>query len=214
MDSKTVNSSQLTVHSKTQTVNREPTTVNQNGFSLIELVTGFAIIGLVSILIGTLYFANFRLFSNQNTLIEVSSQNKTALAEMINQIRESQSVTSTCTACAGDTTSPTVLVLRLWPINASGEPFDPGASAYDYIVYKRDETDNTKLIKKTLPDATSARASQTKIISTNVASLQFSYDNADPDLVTEVTVELTNSQTINGKTQTSSQSAKAILRNK
>lgn len=188
--------------------------VSKPGFSIIEVVSGFALIGLVSILIASLYFAHFRLFSNQNTSIEVSSQNKTALNEMINQIRESQSVVSTCSACAGDTTGSTVLVLRLWPINASGEPFDPGASAYDYMVYKRDTTDNAKLIKKTLPDATSTRANQTKTISSNVSNLQFSYDNADPNLITEVTVELTNSETLNGKTQTSNQSAKAILRNK
>ena len=184
------------------------------GFSIIELVTGFAIIGLVSILVATLYFANFRLFTNQNTQIEVSSQNKTALGEMINQIRESESVVSTCSACAGDTTSPTVLVLRLWPLDASGEPFDPGTTAYDYVVYGSDTTDNTKLTKKTLPDAGSTRAGQTKTISSNVSNLQFSYDNTDPSLVMEVTIDLENSQTVNGKTQTSTQSSKAILRNK
>lgn len=184
------------------------------GFSVIEVVTGFAIIGLVSILVATLYFANFRLFTNQNTQIEVSSQNKTAIGEMTNQIRESQSVVSTCSTCTGDTTSPTVLVLRLWPLDADGEPFDPEGTAYDYVVYKRDATDNTKLTKKILPDATSTRPGQTKTVSSNVANLQFSYDDADLTLVTQVTIDLQNSQTVNGKTQTSTQSSKAILRNK
>jgi hypothetical protein len=183
-------------------------------FTLIEIVTGFALVGLVSILIATLYFAHFRLFSNQNTSIEVSTQNRLAIDEIVNQVRESQSVVDTCTGCSGDTTSSTVLVLRLWRLDSNGEPTEPTGSEYDYVIYKRDPSDTTNLIKKTVPDPTSSRQTLTKIIATRVSDLQFAYDNTNPDLITEISVTLTNSSTVNNKVQTTTQSSTAILRNK
>src|SRR3989344_2670901 len=130
-----------------KTTNYQLLTTNlKGGLSLIELLIAFSIIGLVSILVASIYFAHSRLFSTQNTSIDVSSQNRLALDEMTNQIRESQAVVSTCAGCLGDTTSPTVLVLQIWPIDVNGEPFQPMAGAYDFIVYKRDPSDNTKFI--------------------------------------------------------------------
>lgn len=184
------------------------------GFSIIEVVTGFAIIGLVSILVATLYFAHSKIITDQNTGIEIASQNKLALDDMTNQIRESESIVSTCSGCGGDTTSASVLVLRLWPIDTSGEPQDPGADSYDYIVFKRDATDNTRLIKKTVPNAASARLSASKVLATQISNLQFNYDDADPTQASEVTISVSTTATSYGKTQTIDQSSKAILRNK
>jgi len=191
-----------------------PTTSYQSGFTLIELLIGFAIIGLLAVLVAAAYFAHFKIFSNQSTSIEVASQNKIALDEITNQIRESQAVVNTCADCSGDTTSSTVLVLQIWPINASSEPFEPQASAYDFMVYKRDPTDNTKFIKKIIADAASSRQSSQKIIATNISDLQFTYDNPNPTLASEITINLTTTGISGGKTLTSAQSTKAVLRNK
>ena len=183
------------------------------GISIIEIVSVSAIVGLISILVASIYFAHFRLFSGQNNAIEVSSQNKIALSELTNQIKESESVVSTCTNCGGDTTSSAVLVLRLWPLDASENPLDPpDESSYDYVVYKRDE--NTRLIKKTVPGPSTSRQSQTKIIASQLSALSFTYDNGDPNLASEVTVQISTSGTSNGKTQTINQSDRAVLRNK
>lgn len=183
-----------------------------NGVTLVEILVGLAVFGFVSVLAASLYFAHFKLFSNQNTAINVSSQNKLVLDDITNQIRESQGVAASC--CGGDTTSATVLVLQLWPVDASSEPFQPVGSAYDFIVYKRDSTDNTKLVKKVVPDTASTRQAKTTILATTVSTLNFTYDNADPILASEITIDLTNTQTTYGKTHTISQSAKAVLRNK
>ncbi len=179
---------------------------------MVELLVGAGLVGLVSILVATIYFAQFRLFSNQNTLVDISSQNKLALDEITSKIRESQTIVANC--CSGETTSASVLVLRLWPQNASGEPIDPQASAYDYIIYRRDTQDNTLLIKKIEADPSSSRDSGTDIIANSVSNLQFTYDNADPTLANQVTVSLTNSAVASGKTHTITQSASAVLRNK
>src|SRR4030042_5309575 len=142
MVSKLVNSSKLIVHRIKKSVNREPTTVNKNGFTLVELITSMAILGIASIMIASIYFAHARLFSNQNTSIDLSTESRLALDEMTNQIRESQSVVSSCPLCGGDTTSPTALVLQLWSLDVNDEPID---SAFNYIVYKRGTADNAKL---------------------------------------------------------------------
>ena len=184
------------------------------GLTLVELLTGFGVLGLVSIMVATLYFTHVRLFSNQNTSIDVATQNKLALDEIVAQIREGQAVVITCSACAGDTTSATILVLQLWPLDAAGDPIQPQGTAYDYIVYKRDAVDSTKLIKKTVADAASSRQSQEKIIARSLADLQFSLDNADPSQASEVTVSLTTTANVNGRVHTTSQSIKAVLRNK
>ena len=182
------------------------------GVSLVEILVGLSVFGFVTILIASLYFTHFKLFSNQNTLVDLSSQNKLVLDDITNQVRESQGVATSC--CGGDTTSATVLVLQLWPLDAAGEPFQPAGNAYDFVVYQRDSSDNTKLLKKTAPDATSTRVAKTSILSSTVANLAFTYDNVDPTLASEITIDVTNTQTTYGKTHTISQSASAVLRNK
>lgn len=188
--------------------------LNKRGFTLVELITGLAIGGFVLAIVASIYLSHFRLFSNQNTAIDAATQNKLAFDEITNQIRQSQAIVSTCASCGGDTTGADILVLQLWPLDASGDPLDPQGTNYDYIEYRRDPTTPTKLIRKTYPYATSSRKSGTRIVATNVSALTFAYDNADPTLALEITTNVTTTAIANGKTQTTVQSAKAILRNK
>lgn len=216
--SKTRLASDGTVHKKT--VNHQLSTISWSllrpGLTIVELITGIAIIGFVSFLVAAVYFAQFKLFSNQNTAIDVASENKLATDEMVNQIRESETVVNTCAACGSDVTGPSKLILRLWPLNSNGDPTDPSSSNYDYIIYKPDPSDNTKLIKQTFADTVlpSTRSSGSKIIATKLSSLQFAYDNIDPTLAAEITITITNTQNSSSKTHTYTQSVKAVLRNK
>ena len=184
------------------------------GFALIEFLIVIAIIGSISTLIASIYYAHLRLFGNQNALIDIANQNKVILDEVVGQIRQSQSIVTTCTPCNGDTTSQTTIVLRLWPQDTNGDPFDPQGTNYDYIVYKRDPTDNTKLIKNTYPAATSSRTSGSRLVATKISSLQFSYDNSDPTQAQQVTITATTSTVSFNKNLDIERSAKAVLRNK
>lgn len=191
------------------------------GVSLIELVTAIGLIGLVSVMVISVYVTHFRLFSNQSQSIDLANENRLALDEMAIQIKEAQAIVSTCAACSGYTTGVTTVVLQLWPLDASGNPTDPGGSNYDYVVYKRDDLQNTKLVKITYSAAISSRKSGTDVLSNDVSNLAFAYkDNAGtdmsatPTLASEVTVSLTNTNTNLGKTNTITQSTEAVLRNK
>ncbi len=217
-DKTTFNKSHLTFDRKKKSVNCQLSIVNcpkwRPGFTLAELTVAFTITGFMAVLVIAVYFAYFRLFSNQSTSLDLANQNKIAIDEITNQIRESQSVVTTCTSCGDDTTGSQLLILQFWPLNASGEPTDPTGSTYDYVVYRRDNTDYTKLIKKVIPDATSSRKASNKIIAGNISNLQFAYDNANVTEATEITVTLTASATNLSKTHTNTLSAKALLRNK
>lgn len=185
----------------------------KRGFTLVEILVGIGLIGAVSALIAALVFTNFRIFHSQNVFFEVTSDNRIALSEMTNQIRESQSVADSC--CGGDTTGPNGLVLQLWPLNAQGEPFE-SATNFDYVVYK---LNSDSLVKKVVPNTTAASTRQSlnnKTIATNVSTLTITYNPPGPPYssTTEVDITLTTTKSSLGKTQQITDKAKAILRNK
>src|SRR3990167_9249556 len=97
--------------------------------SLTELLIGMAILAIVGLMVAGVYMSHFRLFSNQSTNIDVASQNRVALDEMANQIREASGVITNYTGLSvvGCTVNsdPDSVVITLWPLNATGEPKPP-----------------------------------------------------------------------------------------
>ncbi len=199
----------------------------KSGLSLAELLIGMAILAFVSLMVASVYLTHFRLFSNQSTDINVASQNRVALDEIIHQIQEGNGVSSTAsiTGCGGPKTSGTspspTVVVKLWPLDpTTGDPFDPGSSApdtaYDYVLYCTDSNNNLhKVIQKQTTGTASKRTNSDKILATGATTLQFTYNLAPPD-TTQVVVQLAISAQNYDKRQTYStdQTAKAVLRNK
>lgn len=191
-------------------------TKNRRGISVVELLIAFTLVSFILIVIAALYFAQHRLFTNQNSAIIASSQNKIALDEITNQIREASGIANSC--CTSETTGSSSIILKIWPQDTSGEPIDPGTTNFDYIIYKRDPANATYLIKVVVPSGISGRKSQNKIIATNISTLsdglQITYDNADPALAAEVSVSITTRDATGSKVQSITQSSKAVIRNK
>ena len=201
------------MRNKPSTIYHLPSTHLHPGVSLVELIIGISIVGFMGVLIAALYFSHFKLFSSQNTRIEVASENKIALEEITNQIRESQGVAASCCSPV-ETTSADVLVLQIWPLNASGDPQEPNPSPnpqYDYIVYKK-VADTLK--KQIVPASGSTRPSSDKIIATKINTLTFTYDNADASQAAQVTINLTTQNTVNNVTQTDTKTSTAVIRNR
>lgn len=181
--------------------------------TLIELLTSFSIIGVISVLVGAIYVAQFRIFSNQNTAIDVSTQNRLALTDISNHVRQSESIVAGCPSCGSDATSAAILILRLWPLDSAGEPIDPAGTNYDYIEFKKDAT-NTKLHRITYAYSGSTRKSGTRVVATDLSNLTFEYDNGTPSDAGQVTTTISTTITTGTKTQTVTESDKANLRNK
>jgi len=185
------------------------------GVSMLELLIALGIIAAVSVVLGSVYFVHAKLFNRQVSLTNVATQNKLALDEMRTTIRESKSLVASC-CTPTETASSQVLVLQIWPLNSSGEPTDT-ISGYDYIIYKRDPNNNTKLLKKVVPATGSFRPALSKILANNIGlgvdDVKFEYVGSVED-ATEVNITLTTSQVVLKQTQTNTQSIKAGLRNK
>lgn len=196
-----------------------------NGLSLPELLIAAGIASILVLIIGSAYSSHIKIVSNQNTVIDISTQNQIGLNEIINEIRESSSVVDSCCTSPGpeQVTGTNKIVLQIWPLNTtSGEPQEPPASPastdYDYIVYERD-SEKQALTKKIIPcsgTCTSKRGSLNKLIAARVASLSFEYSPNSPSssAAEEVTVTVTTTKTDIGKDFSNTQSAKATIRNK
>lgn len=183
------------------------------GLSLVELQIAGAILAGITLLLGSVYYMQTRMFGEEKANIQLASENQIAVEEITNQILESTGVVTNCTACVADTnSSSTVLILEFWPLDANGNPTDPLGTNYDYIVYKKT---GTNLIKNVFASQASTRKAFTnKILSSLVKTVLFEYDNADPAQATEVTLTLENETKSFIKTHTYSQNTKAKLRNK
>lgn len=184
-------------------------TSKKDGFSLTELILAAALFALISLLAGGVYIGQTRLFKTQNTEVELNQDARLILDEITNQVRQSQAVSQTCPGCS-ETSGPNVLILKIPSIDQSGALI---ANTFDYILYKKDASDPKKLIKKTIPDSLSSRPAAEKILSTVVAEINFTYDNADFTLVKSVSIDVRTQKIVGGATKFVNLSSRAILRN-
>lgn len=212
----------------------KPQPGNLSAFSLIEVLVAISIVSALVIVVGQTYNTQFKIFLNQNAAIEAVTQNKIGIEEMTNTILESAGVAFTCPYTpagyvCGSTAPPLSvssssnnLVLKFWPIDpTTQEAVDPGVnqSNFDYIIYGVSGDKLYKIVKPNngtnLPNQIpTTRKPMTKIISGNITSVNFVYDNAQYDLSKKITITL-NSESKNGsRTFTSSQTSDAVLRNK
>jgi len=202
--------------------------------SLVELLIGSAIFGVVAVMVGSIYLGHFKLFNNQNVSIDTSNQNRLALDEIVNQVREGQSVMVSC-CTPQESSGAQKLIVGVWPLDATGQPFDPNSPTCtincDYIIYYCEancappNTTPTKLRKKIVPQPTSSRTQTDSILSTRVKDLQLQYFDAAQNEITNpallantamAKITLTNeSTTFTTKPAiTYTQETKVILRNK
>lgn len=106
-----------------------------SGITLVELLTGFAIVGVIGIMIGTVYLAHFRLFSTQSTSIDIKTQNTLAMDDITNELKQARYVRK-CNStfdwynganaiCAGAqyarNLTSTELTIYLWPLDSTGK---------------------------------------------------------------------------------------------
>ena len=196
--------------------------IKRKGVSLVELLIGVGVLGSISVLFAVIIVTTSRIFSDQKTNVYLASQNRLALNEISNQVREAAGIAINCTVCeANNTSNSMILILQLWPINANGDPFDPGISGYDYIVYRL-HPNNKNLLKKVYPtDGNgSTRTVKVDILASDVINMTFCYDGIcapdpqNPGIASEVTINLTNEASSIHKTHSFTQSSKAVLRNK
>lgn len=156
--------------------------INSRGVSIMEILVGVAIFAVAgSILAGTLISTN-DVFLNQNAQVNQGLSLNQTVAEMSDVIKSSAGVVSQYPASgvAQYTTGANVLVLRVPGVSAGEMVLD---SVYDYVVLGAEPGSSKILKKKIFTTSPSVRNEENKVLSTSLKNLQFSYLDANNNIV-------------------------------
>lgn len=199
----------------------------KKGVTLTELLVATAIASGVSLGIISIYIAHYRIFTNQNALIEAETQNKLAMAGILKYMREG--IRFSYLADDYGTADPTTtLGIALLPLDANGNPYDH--NLLDHVLFYRDPADQSRLLivgfndDPLITSRTIIRNDSsiccppptvTKVLATGVSDFTLGYSPTGGFLLSDyVTVTLTTeSKTIYGKTFTSTQTFTAYIKN-
>lgn len=178
------------------------------GFTLIEIVVGIGVIAVLIFALLNLYLAYGTLYNSQNTELTVLSEGRTVMSEFtlftIQAYRVAGNFTfSTTTYYSGTST----VVLQIPAIANDGSII---SNTWDYVVFY---ANGNNLYRQTQADGASNRISETKLLTSNLQGLSFTYDNIDFTQVQKVSIDL-NLQKQDAKyTATNHLTQELILRN-
>ncbi len=174
------------------------------GFTLIEALIVILIFGIGMIVLSNMFLSQNRLYRSQNAELNITSSVRTALDDLDNYIRQAN---HTLASYSSYTASAQTLILKIQSVNSS-KTLIP--STYDYVVYS---LSGGKLTRQIIADAGSTRVSGSKLLASNVTTLAFTYNNANYALVTEVSTNLTCSESTGIQTRSFNANSKSKLRN-
>jgi Tfp pilus assembly protein PilV len=157
----------------------------QIGFTLIEVI----MVSFFSVLILGALFALFgwhgTIYNYEQALVRVTSSGRDALQNVFSYTSQAHRVaTSTSINGTNYNSNSSTLVLQLSSVSSAGLVI---ANSWDYAVFY---VSGNKLIFELDADSSSTRKKMKKQLSDSVQSLSFTYNNADFDLVTQVSMDL------------------------
>ncbi len=155
------------------------------GFTLIETVIVIAFSAVMMLAIAVLAF-NFNKISLYNQASIKSSGSASALIREIEDLVFSASEVLASHTFSGSvySSSQGVLVLEIPSVDVSGNVI---SNTYDYAVFYVTGTNAYRILET---NALSSRSSGTKILSTTISALTFSYNGADMPSTNIVTVDI------------------------
>lgn len=125
----------------------------QRGFTITELMVATTITGIFALGFYALVNTFQKQMVQQSVYYDTNRAARLAMDKISRDVKEAVSVVS---SYGGNTTGDQVLILKLPSIDAAGEPNDI-ATKFDYVTYKRDGTDSTRLVRAINVDADSSR---------------------------------------------------------
>lgn len=144
------------------------------GLSLVEVLIGITIVGIMGSLLVNLLVSSNSVFFNQSVRVSNGlSLNQTA-REITSLIRSSAGIASQypVTGAPQYTTDQNTLVLKFPAISQSGSVVN---QAFDFVVITKDQIKPAILRQITFVDSLSSRKAQNKVLSTTLKSLRFIY---------------------------------------
>lgn len=184
--------------------------MKKRGLTLIELLITIGLIGLVLIVITSVYLVGFRTFREELASSTVQSNAQTILDAMVTDIKNGMYIEQTYDTYATGTDS---IIIRVPAINDEKEIQYSGSDMiYDRIIYYYQ---NEEIHKIVFADPTSIRYSKNGIDTTldsHVLALSFEYD-PDQNTATLVTVNISSDIKVSNRDKQITITGKARLRN-
>lgn len=172
---------------------RRPLLTNIRGMSLVEAIITIGITAVLSVVISSIFIADFNLSQNQLSRIDAEGGAISAIRTLGELTRGATGVMTNWTVNGVERTSDAdQLVLRLPSLDIDG---NPTGSERDYIAIYRDTADPKKIVTDLQPATLSARNAGVRLLTGHNDELVFSYNNVDPSLANRISVFIVNSTT-------------------
>jgi prepilin-type N-terminal cleavage/methylation domain-containing protein len=181
---------------------------SQAGFTLIEIVVSIGVFTIILVVLFNLYLTYISLYTSQQAKLTAVARARYSLSEITLLTLQAHRVAGNTTV--GTTTyysNTTTIVLQLPAITANGNTIN---NTWDYVVFYKN---GTNLYTITQADAASTRISQTKILTDNLQSLNFTYNNADLTMAEKVLITITTQSRDTHHVASSSLTEELTLRN-
>jgi len=182
--------------------------------TLVEMLIVISILTIVSGILVAIFISGWRLFHQQSASTETQAQAKLATSVITKSIQQANKVpTSKTLDSISYTSSTNTLVLELPSLDTNQNIIE---GAFDYEVFYKDPAAHTKLKLKRETSPASSRKSETKTIANLIENIEFTYNSPDNKIenTNRITVSVSAAQISYGKTQKTSLTGQAKLRNK
>lgn len=182
---------------------------NKCGFTLMEILIAAGVLGLLAILLGTIFLTQTQYFDDQQVRLLLSGYLDTAFPAMKNLIIWSESILTSYNIQGQNYTSGAeTLVLKIPSIDINKKTI---SGQYDYAAIFKSAAD-IKIVLS--PSAQSSRIAQNRSIAQNTSSFNIDYGGVAPNLAKTVIISMTLTKTApTNKVITITRSFQATLRN-
>src|SRR3989344_3878698 len=159
------------------------------GFTVAEILVVIAILAVISVLLVGIFLANSRFYENQSGEIQAVSATRLATDYLNDAGRASVSLAASIIYSGTTyTQGPTLVIFKMPALDTSKNII---SGSYDYIVLGRDPGNTSRLVYVVSASAGSYRKSRLLELSNKLTSINFTYDNADPNIAKNVNYDVT-----------------------
>lgn len=186
------------------------------GFTILEMMVVVLIWSFAVALTTTMYIGQQRNMAIGNSYAHINNEARTAMDWLAKDLRNAVNLVS---AWGGYTKSNNCVVFKIPSIDANHDVIDV-ESKHDYVIYRLNPADNTKLERILDADQDGARTDETRTIASNVGRLYFGNSGvglgsiADAGTLSYLDIEITTNRTIGTVAVTNNLSTKVSFRNK
>ncbi len=191
-------------------LNKKFSTKQQNGFTIIEVI-------VVVALTATLLVGMLGIFDWQNKIYQLEQANifatgsaRVAMNNILPVVAQGVSIIGSRTVSGTNyTTGAGTIIVQLPSFDGSNNVID---STYDYVVYHSNGTNLNQIVELA---ASSNRKISNKLLSDKIQSFALSYNNGDPTLASQVTVDINTQSFYRGSSSATAHLVETIfLRNR